>query len=93
MLLLEREVIEAMKWYNRKFGFLSRASEEPLDTFEQGNQLTELGFLEDWPTSVCRWKGGIRTESITVDKTRRKEDMNTTVMAMEILHKRLVSWR
>ena len=32
-------------------------------------------------------------ESITVDKTRHKEDMNTTIMAMEILHKRLVSWR
>ena len=32
-------------------------------------------------------------ESITVDKTRHKEDMNTIVMAMETLHKRLVSWK
>ena len=93
ILLLEREVIEDMKLYNRKFRFLSRASEEPLDTFEQGSQLTELRFLEDWPTSVCKWKGGIWVESITVDKTRHKEDMNTIVMAMETLHKRLLRWK
>ena len=39
---------------------------------------------------MWEWKGGIGNGSITVGQTRHNEDMNTIVMAVEILKRRLV---